>query len=261
MALEIIKPHFLEAEEWGFSFLRLTEKRGRIAEEVKRMRVFVSKSGLFAFFLILFSSISFADEMISGHYCYTYGDNESLKEAKETTRMLAIRNAIESYRTFITSASTVRNFQLTNDLIQIISSGYLKDLKTIEHKEEGRTICETIQATVSPQAIENIIRSEVRQRTKNIEEAGIDNNEYLKIISVKTVPLDTGRREIRALIKMLTSCAYCCPIHATFFDSEGNPIGGCRTDIVNLSKGEFREISICSLPPTVKSYKVWVKEK
>ena len=81
---------------------------------------------------ILISSNCFADDVIQGHYCYTYGDNESLKEAREIVRTLAIRNAIESYRVFITSASTVKNFQLTNDLVQMISSGYLKDIKVIK---------------------------------------------------------------------------------------------------------------------------------
>ena len=76
------------------------------------MKFFALRFGIL--FLIIFTvSNCYADEIIKGHYCYTYGDNESLKEAKEITRTLAIRNAIESYRVFITSASTVNNFQLT----------------------------------------------------------------------------------------------------------------------------------------------------
>ena len=95
--------------------------------------------------------LSSAGDIVQGHYCYTYGDNESLKDARELTRLLATRNAIESYRVFITSTSNVKNFQLTNDLVQIISSGSLKDIKVIEHKEQGRTICETIQAKIVSQ--------------------------------------------------------------------------------------------------------------
>lgn len=78
------------------------------------MKFFALKFGILL--LIIFTvSNCYADEIIKGHYCYTHGDNESLKEARETTRVLAIRNAIESYRVFITSASRVANFQLTND--------------------------------------------------------------------------------------------------------------------------------------------------
>jgi len=96
----------------------------------------------------------FADEIIKGNYCYTYGDNESLIEAKELTRTLAIRNAIESYRLFVESTTNVKNFQLTNDIVQMLSSGYLKNVKVLAHSEEGRTICETIQASISPQAVD-----------------------------------------------------------------------------------------------------------
>lgn len=218
------------------------------------------KMGLIFLIIIYPSSICFADEFIKGHYCYTYGDNESLKEARETTRMLAIRNAIESYRVFITSASRVANFQLTNDLIQIISSGYLKDIRTIEHKEEGRTICESIQASVSPQAIENIVRNEVRKRTRDIEEAGVDSNEYLKIISVRLSQEKTGNRYVYALIKALQYTQY-ANIFITFFDLEGNPIGGKRKEIRGLFSGEFRDEFICGIDdPRVKSYKVWLQK-
>ena len=41
-----------------------------------------------------------AEEKIKGHYCYTYGDNESLVEAREFARTMATKNAIESYNIF-----------------------------------------------------------------------------------------------------------------------------------------------------------------
>ena len=126
-----------------------------------------------------------ADETIKGHYCYTYGDKESLKEAKDLTRTLAIRNAIESYRVYIESTTTVTNFTLTNDIIQIVSSGYLKNMKVVEHKEEGRAVCDTVEFTVSPREIEKAIKREIGGRTQKIEEKGIDNNGYLKILRVE----------------------------------------------------------------------------
>jgi hypothetical protein len=183
-------------------------------------------------FLIIFTvSNCYADEIIKGHYCYTYGDNESLKEAKEITRTLAIRNAIESYRVFITSASTVNNFQLTNDLIQIISSGYLKDLKTIEYKEESRTICETIQASVSPQEIEKITKQQGLSSVKRIEELGIDNNGYLKIVGTRYSRGDPskvyGPKEIEVKVKVLKkilSADEHCIVFVTYYDSEGKEL-------------------------------------
>ncbi len=158
--------------------------------------------------IILFSvSPVNADETIKGHYCYTYGDKESLKEAKDVTRTLAIRNAIESYRVYIESTTSVRNFTLTNDIIQIVSSGYLKDMKVVEHKEEGRTICDTVEFTVSPKEIEKVIRQTVKRRTQAVEEKGIDNNGFLKIISINESDYKTiqsvVRRDIDVRVQVL----------------------------------------------------------
>ena len=141
------------------------------------------KIGILLFSIIPPATSGFADDIIRGHSCYTYGDQESLLQARETTRSLAIRNAIESYGVFITSTATVKNFQLTNDFIRLVSAGYLKDIRIIEHKEEGRTICEKIQGVVSPQAIEKILK-EYAQRIKETEGLGVDNNGYLQILQV-----------------------------------------------------------------------------
>lgn len=156
------------------------------------------KIGILLFLIFQPAAFSLADDVILGHSCYTYGDKESLLEARETTRALAIRNAIESYRVFIMSATAVKNFQLRNDLIQMISVGYLKDFKIIEHKEEGRTICEKIQCAVSPQEIEKAIKELARQRLEETEELGLDNNGYLKILKVgisRKVPGNKGEEE------------------------------------------------------------------
>lgn len=152
---------------------------GAWGSELKKL----SRIGVLLFSLIFPSTFCFADDVIRGYSCYTYGDKESLLQAREITRSLAIRNAIESYRVFIASTGTVKNFQLTNDFIRLISAGYLKDIRIIEHKEGGRTICEKIQCTVSPQEIENILK-EYAQRIRETELLGVDNNGYLQILQV-----------------------------------------------------------------------------
>lgn len=251
--------------------------------------------GLILGTLFIFPIFCFADDIIRGHYCYTYGDNESLREAREITRTLAIRNSIESYRTFITSASTVRDFQLTNDLVQIISSGYLKDIKVIEHKEEGRTICETIQASISPQAIDNIIRRETRERTKKIEETGLGNNGFLKILNVRKGPSPYDET-LEALMKRPGRSlppaygAYGEHVYITlkalkrtgsllspfernakpffkicidFYDTEGTPIHGDSNFVhrgeIDMIPGEIKTITF-SIPKDAKSWRVWLPE-
>jgi hypothetical protein len=53
------------------------------------------------FIFLLFVSAAFAQDKIRGTYSYTYGDSESLVEAKQTCKDLALREAIESYYVFV----------------------------------------------------------------------------------------------------------------------------------------------------------------
>ena len=121
------------------------------------MKALISYTFIIHIFSLVMVPMCLGEDTIQGHYCYTYGDNESLKEARELARSLAIRDAIESYRVFVQSMTTVNGFTLADDVIQTISSGYLKNMRTVAHKEEGRTVCYTIQAIVSPAEIEHII--------------------------------------------------------------------------------------------------------
>jgi hypothetical protein len=142
-------------------------------------------------FLIILSFTSIclsSEETITRHYCYTYGDRETLQEAREIVRTLSSRNGIESYRVFIESSTNVKNFSLSNDLVQIISSGYLKNVNVLEHTEEGKTICEKISGVVVPEQIDKVLRKEVQKRKTKIEDMGLDNNRYFKILSVKEKP-------------------------------------------------------------------------
>ena len=213
---------------------------GELGEEVNRMKAFISKSGLLAFLIILFPIICLANDTITGRYCYTYGDKESLMEAKELTHTLAIRNAIESYRVYIESTGTVKNFILTNDIIQIISSGYLKDIKVIDYKEQGRTICETIQANVSSQEIEKIIRQRIQNTIERIEETGIDNNGYLKIIGIEEFKKEyelSGKKyvpekiEVKVkVLKKISSNDEKCIVFVAFYDSAGKELHTWKRD-------------------------------
>ena len=110
--------------------------------------------------------------LLEGEYSYTYGDNETVVEAKNISFKMALRNTIESYKIFILSTSTVKNFRLINDLIQVISSGYLEDIKIISQKIEGRSVTTKVQAYVVPKDIQNIIENKV----KSTVEKGVTTN-------------------------------------------------------------------------------------
>lgn len=98
-----------------------------------------------------------AQDTIQGTYSYTYGDSESLVEARQTCKDLALREAIESYSVFIQSSTDVENYQLKSDIITTISGGNLKNVTIVDQKEEGKTITMTVSAEVNPQEVRELI--------------------------------------------------------------------------------------------------------
>ena len=115
----------------------------------------VFRKVIIGFFLI--SGILAAQDTITGTYSYTYGDSESLVDARQSCKDLALREAIESYYIFVESSTEVDNFQIKEDIIKSISAGYLKDIKVVDQNEEGRTITMTVEATVSADEIKKVV--------------------------------------------------------------------------------------------------------
>jgi len=115
-------------------------------------------------FVLLVASSLLAQDMIKGTYSYTYGDSESLVEARQTCKDLALRQAIESYAIFIESSTKVQDFQLKEDIIETISAGYLTHIKILEQNEEGRNITMTVEAMVDSSAVQSVIANQVNQQ-------------------------------------------------------------------------------------------------
>jgi hypothetical protein len=166
----------------------------------------------------------------------------------------------------------------------MISSGYLKDIKVIDHKEEGRMICDDIQASISPQAIEKIINSTI-QRIEKVENTGLANNGYLRILGVRKTEDKTevrGKQEIQRNIEVIvevlrnTGSLYTSyeknrkpffKICIDFFDSKGNPIGGdsrfIHSSQTEIIAKEIRTItfSYYQIPKGASSWKVWLPDE
>ncbi len=126
--------------------------------------------------LLLWASVSFCQDTIRGTYSYTYGDKESLVEARQTCKDLAIREAIESYYIFVESSTNVENFQTKEDIIQSIAAGYLKDIRVVEQTEEGRTITMAVEATVMPEEVKQLVEKLVRSKEDEPILAGEDSS-------------------------------------------------------------------------------------
>ena len=121
---------------------------------------------------LIWISFVFAQDKIQGSYTYTYGDKESLVEARQTCKDLAVRDAIESYYVFVESSTDVENFQTKEDIIQSIAAGYLKDLNIVEQKEEGRTITMVVEATVMPDEVKELVQQLAIQDEPEKEKSG-----------------------------------------------------------------------------------------
>ena len=97
-------------------------------------------------------------DSVRGVGCYTYGDNETPAQAKKSAIALAQDQAVKSYRVYVQSSSTVKNFQLEDDLIQSASAGVLQDVQIEKQEKKEQEICVTITARISPVKLENLIQ-------------------------------------------------------------------------------------------------------
>jgi hypothetical protein len=131
--------------------------------------------------IILLPALSWGADKIQGSACYTYGDNESLVQAEQMTKTLAIRNAIESYSTFIESTTQVTDFQLSNDLINTVSSGKVKRINVLKRLQSGRMLCYTIEGYVEPNDLKIAIREYLSGKRK-IATGRVKENEWIKIV-------------------------------------------------------------------------------
>jgi hypothetical protein len=117
--------------------------------------------------IISFPSIVLATRaQIHADYCYQYGDSESLMVAKEISYAMALRKAIEQYKTFVASTSTVEDFQLKEDLVQTIASGYVEDIQIVKQDVRGRTVCTELIGYVDPDAVESLVSRRIQKPQK-----------------------------------------------------------------------------------------------
>lgn len=104
-----------------------------------------------------------ASEPVQGRYCYTMGDQETPARAKRAAEARAREQAVANHRVYVQSASTVKNFQLEDDLIQTVSAGLLSDVRTA-FEEKGREICASVTAQISPVKLDELIRQQTKAK-------------------------------------------------------------------------------------------------
>lgn len=108
-------------------------------------------------------------ETVHGEGCYSYGDNETPALAKRAAMAIAQEHAVRSHRVFVESTSTVRKFQLEDDLIQTVSAGMLEQIRVEREEKKGQEICISVSAKLSPVSLEDLIKQ--RANAKQVSQA------------------------------------------------------------------------------------------
>lgn len=123
-------------------------------------RIFLALTCLL--FLTIYSTSALGKTVeVEGQACYTYGDNESLVDARQFCFNLAKRDAIERYCTFVQSESLTRNFQLEKDEINTLAAGFLQNIKIVEKTEKGREVCYKITGLVDEIAVKRYLERKI----------------------------------------------------------------------------------------------------
>ena len=129
------------------------------------------------FTIILLSFIpTFLDagEIVRGKACYRFSDQESIQAARDIAMSMAKREALEGYKVFVESTSTVQNFTLKNDLISSLSVAVLRKMKITKQTEDlaKMKICTVITAEIEPFEIKQRVTVAInrfRRQNMNIQ--------------------------------------------------------------------------------------------
>lgn len=259
----VVKQNDKVSSVWEFTF---EAKKPNIRPKEWRnnkMREKICNLMLMILAVLCFSDNTYAARAeIRGEYCYQYGDSESLMIAKEISYAMALRQAIETYRTFVASSSVVKDYQLRKDLVETIASGYVEDIKIVRQDVQGRMVCTALIGYVNPEAVKNIITIKVKKmRDKERQDfGGLLSDESIKILNYRKV---NCRLLVDEKCMVFTYQAKKnVPNHSLVlivdcFDKDGNRMKGTRIAIPSddLYTGEVREGSVV-LPKGTISFKL-----
>ena len=108
---------------------------------------------------------------IFGEALYTYGDNETLVQAKQKCLTLAKRDAVEKFATFLRSETIVRNYQTEKDEIIANAEAMMTDIKILEERVDRATttVFYRISAEVDEKKILGVYEERERMRFEQAE--------------------------------------------------------------------------------------------
>lgn len=103
-------------------------------------------------------------ESVRGKGCYIYGDDDTPAKARRSAMALARQQAVENYQVYVQSVSTVKNFQLENEIVQNMSAGLLQDVQVEKTEKKDQEICIFITAKISPVKLDELIQQQTKAK-------------------------------------------------------------------------------------------------
>ena len=180
---------------------------------------------------------------VIGEYQYTYGDQQTPGQARETACTMAVRKALESHPVYIEETSTVKDPAIIKALVQAITSGYLTKREIVEQTEEGRKVSCKVRGFIEPAVVKTVLNRELN-RLQEREPDVVDANKQIKILSATDYAVEDTRKkktvkEIKVVYQQVGSEA--TQILIDFYDTKGKPLIGKRSTTQEfLLPGEIR---------------------
>ncbi len=151
-----------------------------MARIVKRLQV---TAIMITVTLLLINAAVAMSKTIIGRYTYTYGDQESLVQAKFTARNFAIENAVESYQQFVNAVTVINKGKLLKDIIQTISAGMVKNIKILKLNIRGHTIFYKISCEIDPKEMRQLIQKRIRKmKAVGAERSNFNNRKSIVVM-------------------------------------------------------------------------------
>jgi hypothetical protein len=96
----------------------------------------MKKNGLLI--LLAFIVTVFGQELrtVQGEYTYQYSDNETIVQARDAVRRLALTDAVSKFATYIESRGIVENYMTVKETIISTAMGFVQNVKILEQTED-----------------------------------------------------------------------------------------------------------------------------
>jgi len=220
--------------------------------------------------VLLLPALCQADNILEGRHCLSFGDQRNLQEARHLVHTLAIRNAVESSG-ILDGLPLDRSGGLSSEVLQVLRSGVLKDVRVQEHKETDRSVCETVRIIADPNAVQAAVRDAVASRDRRLKAQGIARNMCLKLLAVNEAE-DRYGKQVEAVVRVLRSTGamhtpelrsrkLCFKVCIDYMGPGGVPAEGdsrfVDTSAEGLVKGEIRTLRFYAADG-IQSYRVWL---